>query len=269
MKMEWEMAERPAISNAALERMRRNEIALGMVIRLARSGEIAAVARASGHDFLFLDTQHALYSLETIGHIVQAAHGHGIATIVRVPRFDDPDIARLLDAGASGIVVADVADADQARRVVEACRFPPRGRRSVQSTYPVTGYRPYPVADLLAEIEDKTLVGCMIETTQGMHKLDDIAAVDGVDLIHLGCTDLLADMGRPGAFDDPELVGAVHRVISTCRAKEKFAGLGGDRDLGRLAGYFDRGLRFHTTQTDITYLIEAASQRTRAMRAGR
>jgi 2-keto-3-deoxy-L-rhamnonate aldolase RhmA len=259
----------PAVGNAALERMRANEVALGMVIRLARSGEIAAIAKASGHDFLFLDTQHGLYSLETLGHVIQAALGCGVAAIVRVPRFDDPDIARLLDAGASGIVVADIADADQARRVVEACRFPPRGKRSVQSTYPVTRYRPWPVVDLLAELEAKTLVGCMIETAEGLRNLDAIAAVDGVDLIHLGCTDLLADMGRPGAFDDPELVDAVHRIISTCQANGKFAGLGGDRDLDRLAGYFERGLRFHTTQTDITYLIEAGSQRTRAMRAGR
>lgn len=265
------MPEMPHIENTPLERMRSGEITLGLVVRLARSGEIAAIAKASGHDFLFIDTQHALYSLETIGHIIQAAIGCGIATIVRVPRYDDPDIAKLLDAGASGIIVADIANAEQARKVVESCRFPPLGKRSVQSTYPVTRYRPYPIAALLAELERKTLVGCMIETAEGMRNLDDIASMEGVDLVHLGCTDLLADLGRPGAFDDPELIAAVHRIIEVCAANGKFAGLGGDRDIGRLKGYFKRGLRFHTTQTDITYLIEAASQRAKALRddAGR
>ena len=99
------------------------------------------VAATSGHDFLFVDSQHAAFSIETVGHIAQAALGCGVATIVRVPRYDDPDIARHLDIGASGIVVADVANAEEARRVVEACRFPPLGRRSVQSTYSVTRYR--------------------------------------------------------------------------------------------------------------------------------
>ena len=263
------MAQLPDIRNAALERMRDGHLALGMVVRLARSGEIAAIAKASGHDFIFIDTQHALYSLETIGHIIQAALGCDVATIIRVPRFDDPDIAKLLDAGASGIIVADIADAEQARQVVDACRFPPLGKRSVQSTYSVTGYRQYPITSLLAEIENKTLVGCMIETREGMDNLEAIAATPGVDLIHLGCTDLLADMGRTGAFDDPDLVKAVHRIISVCKAEGKFAGLGGDRDLHRLAGYFEKGLLFHTTQTDITYLLEAAAQRTRAMRAAR
>ena len=246
--------------------MRAGEVALGLVVRLARSGEIAAIAKASGHDFLFIDTQHALFSLETIGHIIHASLGSGVATIVRVPRFDDPDIAKLLDAGASGIIVADVATAEQARRIVEACRFPPTGKRSVQSTYSVTGYRPYPIAELLQEVERKTLVSCMIETMEGVRNLDEIASVDGVDMIHIGCTDLLADMGKPGRFDDPEMLNVVHRVISVCRDKGKFAGLGGDRDLGRLAGYFAKGLSLYTTQTDITYLIEAASARTRALR---
>lgn len=258
--------EKLHVGNAALEKMRAGEVTLGLVVRLARSGEVAAIAKVSGHDFLFIDTQHALFSLETIGHIAQAAIGCGVATIVRVPRYDDPDIAKLLDAGVSGIVVADVADADQARRVVEACRFPPLGKRSVQSTYSVTGYRPYPIADLLREIEDKTLVACMIETVEGVENLDAIAAVEGVDVIHLGCTDLLADMGKPGAFDDPELLSVVHRLISACSANGKFAGLGGDRNLERLAGYIEKGLRFHTTQTDITYLIEGASQRAKALK---
>lgn len=256
----------PKVENAALDRMRRDEVALGLVVRLARSGEIASIAAASGHDFLFLDTQHALYSLETLGHIIQGALGAGVATIVRVPRHDDPDIAKVLDAGASGIIVADVSDAGQAREVAAACRFPPRGRRSVQSTYPVTRYRRHAIGDLIAEVERQTLVGCMIETAEGLANLDEIAAVDGVDLIHIGCTDLLADLGRAGRFDDPALVAAVHRVIDASRANGKFAGLGGDRDIGRLRGYFARGLRLHTTQTDITYLIEAASARANALR---
>lgn len=258
--------ERPIVDNAALARMRAGELALGLVVRLARSGEIAAIAAASGHDFLFLDTQHALYSLETIGHIAQAALGCGVATIVRVPRYDDPDIPKLLDNGACGIVVADVENAEQARLVVEACRFPPLGRRSVQSTYSVTRYRPWPVAELLAAIERNTLVACMIESTAGLANVEAIAAVDGIDLVHLGATDLLADMGRPGAFDDPDLATAIRRLIAACRANDRFAGIGGDRDIARLHGYFAEGLLFHTTQTDISYLIEAASRRAAAMR---
>jgi len=260
------MTAAPEIDNAALARMRAGDIALGLVVRLARSGEIVSVARASGHDFIFLDTQHALYSLETIGHIAQAAIDAGIAVIVRVPNCDDPDIGKLLDAGIAGIVVSDVSNAREAQRLVDACRFPPRGRRSVQSTYSVTRYAPYPVASLMAEIEHKTLVACMIETVEALENLDAIAAVEGIDVLHLGATDLLADMGVPGAFDHPDLHAAVERLITACRRNGKFAGLGGERDLGRLAAYFSLGLQFHTTQTDISYLIDAARRRVESLR---
>lgn len=252
--------------NAALARMRNGELALGLVVRAVRSGEIVSIAAASGHDFLFVDTQHALFSLETIGHIAQAALGAGVAAIVRVPRHDDPDIGRLLDAAVSGIIVADVATAEQARAVVAACRFPPLGRRSVQTTWSQVRYRPFPAADLLRALERQTLVGCMIETMEGVENLDAIASVEGVDLIHLGCTDLLADLGRPGAFDDPALAAIVERAVQVCAARGRFLGIGGERDLGRLAALARRGLRFYTTQTDITYLIQAASERTRALR---
>ena len=84
--------------------------------------------------------------------------------------------------------------------------------------------------------------------------------------MHLGCTDLLADMGKPGAFDDPELAVVVDGLFAACKRHGKFAGLGGDRDLDRLAAYIGKGMRFHTTQTDITYLIEAASRRADALR---
>ncbi len=258
--------DKPHIDNRVLERMQAGEVALGMVLRLARSGEIVGIAGTSGHDFVFIDTQHALYSLETIGHITQAAIGSGIAALVRVPRFDDPDIAKFLDTGASGIIVADVGNAEQARRVVEATRYPPLGRRSVQSTFSATRYRAYPVKELLAEVERKTLVSCMVETAEGAENLEEIAAVEGIDMIHIGCTDLVADWGKPNAFDAPELRDFVHNAISVCKKHGKFIGLGGDRDLDRIAGYVSKGLNLYTTQTDITFLMQAASRTTSALR---
>ena len=118
------------LPNPALDRMRSGDVALGMVVRLGRSGDIARIAKASGHDFLFIDGQHALYSLETIGHIAQAALGCGVTPMVRVRGWNDPDMPLLLDNGVMGIIVPDVSNPAQARAVVDACKFAPVGRRS-------------------------------------------------------------------------------------------------------------------------------------------
>src|SRR5437899_1247360 len=130
-------ADLPDIINPVKARMAAGDVALGMIVRLARSGDIARIAKTTGHDFIFIDRQHALFSLETVGHIAQAALGCGVAPLVRVRSCDDPDTSLLLDNGATGIVFPDVNSAADARRAVAACKFPPIGKRSVAGAYPM------------------------------------------------------------------------------------------------------------------------------------
>jgi len=257
----------PLPVNPVLQRMRAGDVALGMNVRLGRSGDIAAIARASDHDFLFLDTQHAIYSTETLAHIAQACRGSGVAPLVRVRGCDDPDTSLLLDAGVMGIVFPDVNSAAEARKAVNTAKFPPIGKRSVAGSPSLFDFRPMPVAEVGRALNDITLVVCMIETPEGLANLEDIAAVDGVDVIHVGCNDLLVNMGKPGAFGDPEIVAAIERVIAVAEAHGKFAGLGGDRDLVRQVGFIRKGVKFVTTQTDIGFLIAEASRRTGELRA--
>ena len=119
--------------NPVKARMQAGDVALGMIVRLSRSGDIALVAKTSGHDFIFIDGQHALFSLETIGHIAQAALGCGVAPLVRVGSCRHPDTSLILDNGAMGIVFPDVNTSADAKAAVDACKFPPIGKRSIMS----------------------------------------------------------------------------------------------------------------------------------------
>jgi len=254
------------LKNPVIERMRSGDVSLGMIVRLARSGDIARIANTTGHDFIFIDMQHSLVSLETVGHIAQAALGCGVAPLVRVRSCRDLDTSLILDNGATGIIFPDVNSAADAKIAVDACKFAPIGKRSVSAGYPVFDLRPVPLADSVAALNASTLVVCMIETREGLANVEEIAAVDGVDVLHVGCNDLLAAMGKPGAFGDPEIVAAIERVIAACKAKSKYAGLGGERDLERQNSFIKKGVRFVTTQTDIGFLMAAASQRTAQIR---
>jgi 2-keto-3-deoxy-L-rhamnonate aldolase RhmA len=237
-----------------------------MIVRLARSGDVVRVAKSTGHDFIFIDAQHSLFSLETIGHIAQAGLGCGTAVLVRARSCQDPDISLMLDNGVSGIVFPDIDTAAEARQAVDACKFAPIGKRSVAGGYPNFDYRPVPLAHTVRALNDATLVVCMIETREGLRNIEEIAAVKGVDVIHVGCNDLLAAMGKPGAFGDPEVVAAVERVISVATQHGKFAGLGGERDLDRQLAFIRKGVRFVTTQTDIGFLMAEAARRTEQIR---
>lgn len=252
--------------NPVKQRMQAGEAAFGLNVRIARTADIARIAKASGHDFIFIDTQHSIFDLETIAHIAHTALAIGVAPFVRVRGIDDPDVSLMLDNGVTGIVYPDVDTAAQARRAVKICKFPPLGRRSVAGGYPHFDYRPVPLRESVPQLNDSCLLVCMIETLEGLANVEAIAAVDGVDVIHLGSNDLLVNMGKPGQFDDPDIVAAQDRVIAAAKMHGKFAGCGGNRDVTRQAAAIRRGARFLTTQTDVGFLMAAASAWTAGVR---
>jgi len=256
----------PQLTNPVKAKIAAGGAALGLGVRMSRSAEIARIAHATGHDFLFVDVQHSLFGLETIGHIAQAALAIGIAPFARVRSVHDQDVQALLDNGITGIVYPDVNTAEEARLAVNAVRFGPLGRRSVTGGYPYFDFRAVPPAEALPAVDAATLLACMIETREGVANIEAIAAVPGIDVIHIGMNDLLTNMGKPGQYNDPELEAAVARVLAACRANGKAFGCGGNRDPKAQAAVIRRGAQFLTTQTDIGLLSAGAGAWTRGIR---
>ena len=260
------MAGTETLPNPIKELFKQDKVALGMNVRLARSGDIAGIAKSTGHDFIFVDAQHSLYNVETIGHIALAALGVGVAPLVRVRSFDDPQTQVLLDNGVVGIVFPDVNNADQAREAVRRAKYPPIGTRSVGGGYPILNYRPTPVPDAVAALQDNTLVVCMIETQEGLDNIDAICAVEGVDVIHVGSNDLLTAMGKPGSFGSAEHIAALEKVIAACKKHGKVPGVGGDRNLARQVEFIRKGMRFITTNSEIAFILAEGSRVTGELR---
>jgi 2-keto-3-deoxy-L-rhamnonate aldolase RhmA len=260
------MANPVGVSHPLKELFKAKKVALGLLTRLARSGDIARIAKTTGHDFIFIDGQHSLYNVETIGHMAQAALGIGIAPLVRVRSCDDPQTQVLLDNGVTGIVFPDVNTAAEAKRAVNRARFPPLGKRSVAGTYPIFDYRAMPMPDTVAALTENTLVVCMIETQEGLDNVEAIAAVEGVDVIHVGSNDLLTAMGKPGTFGSEQHIAALDRVIAAAKKHGKIPGVGGDRNLARQTDFIRKGAQFLTTNSDIAFLTVEAMRVTGELR---
>jgi len=256
------------LTNPVKEKLRAGGVTLGLTVRISRSPDVARIARATGHDFIFIDAQHSIFNLETIIGIAHTALAIGIAPLVRLRSTNDPDASLLLDNGVTGIVYPDVNTAAQARKVVEVCKFPPIGKRSVVGGYPHFDYLSVPLTEVMQMLNELCLLVCMIETVEGLNNVEDIAAVPGVDVVHLGCNDLLCDMGKPGKFDDPDILAAQDRIIKSARTAGIFAGCGGNRDVERQVRAIRSGAQFVTTQTDIGFLSAAAAQWTHGIRKG-
>jgi hypothetical protein len=129
------------------EKLAAGELVLCMNLRLARSVDIAMVAKAGGYDALYVDMQHAPYSIETTATICAAALGIGITPLVRVPSHDPQWMSRVLDGGAQGVILPDVNTSAEAKTIVSACRFPPLGKRSVMGLGPALGYQAIPLGE--------------------------------------------------------------------------------------------------------------------------
>ena len=224
-------------------------------IPAAESTEAAAFA---GLDFSIFDLEHALIDDAQIAALLRAAEASGIAPLARLPHADGPRIGRLLDAGLAGIFVAHVRSAAAAREIVEATRYPPRGHRSAAGTR-ATGYgRTASLPELIDSEGGDPAVVAMIEDGTGVENASEIAAVDGVDALFLGTTDLSVDLGAPGQRDHPDVVAAVSAVCEAAAAHGISAGVpvasGAD---GRIA--LERGATFVATG-DVHTLIGGLEQ---------
>lgn len=246
------------LTNPVLDAIRADEAARGLSVRLVRSPEIARIAKATGHHFLFIDAQHAVFDLETITAIASTALAVGVAPLVRVRAPDDPNVPVLLDNGVTGIVFPHVNTVDEAKRCVAMCKFAPIGRRSVGSVFPQLMGRNLSLADTISQINGSTVVVAMVETRRGLDNIEAIAAVPGLDVVHIGTNDLMMDLGLPGSLDHPAVDAALDRAVAACRAAGIAAGCGGIRDVARQAAVIGRGIRFLTTQSDTGFLMAAA-----------
>ena len=138
-----------------------------MAMRLARPTrliDIARIARASGHQYIFIDGQHGVFNAETICNLANAALEIGVAPLARVKSLNDPETPVLLDNGVSGIIFPDINTPEEAERAVAICRYPPIGRRSVGANFPQFDARAVPASVAVPAINASTVVVVMVET---------------------------------------------------------------------------------------------------------
>lgn len=235
-------------------------VAVGLNVRLSHSAEVARIARRSGYSFLYIDAQHAPFNLETMAGIAHTSLACDVAPIVRVRSWDDPNISVLLDSGVTGIVVPDTETAAQARAVVRKCKFTPVGERSLGGQDIHYDYGPAPAAQVMVEENAAVLVILMVESVAGLNAVEDLAAVPGVDGIYLGGNDMLASMGKSGAYDDPEIYEALDQVVAAARTNGLFVGCGGLMGPTRQAEVIRRGVQFITTTSDLGALASGAAR---------
>jgi len=218
---------------------------------LTTSPDVAEIMGYAGLDFLLIDHEHGQGSIgDAIGQL-RALKGGDCTGIMRVPTNDPIYIKRALDAGVAGIMVPNIANANEARLVVAACRYPPHGMRGAFGGMRAMNYGFN--SGYYAAAADDLLVIVQVENAAAIDEIDTIAAVDGIDMIFIGPRDLSASLGKLNQFDDPAVRAEIERAEKAILRSGKL--LGSTAANGKIAREMAaRGHRFIIPGSDVTLL---------------
>ena len=241
-----------AVPSAFRARLRAGETVIGSFVNLGSplTTEIMGIA---GFDWLVLDLEHGAGNEVALLTQLQALSAADTAAIVRVEGIDLPRFMHALDLGADGVLVPRLRSVEDARRCVEYCRY--AGLRGVARYnrswhWGLSGRS-------LADADAETVCAVQIETREALEAVDEIAAVDGVDVLFVGPSDLAHALELHGPPDDPELVDAAAAVAAAAQAHGKTAGiLVGSLD--QLRPYQEAGFRFLGCNSDGGLLTTSA-----------
>ena len=255
------------MKNIAKEKILNNELCLGVGLRQSRTVDIGKIMATSGYDWLFIDMEHNSMDIDIASQISVAAQDAGITPIVRVPDFAHHHATRVLDCGAMGVVFPHVENADIAKKLVSYCLYPPKGHRSMTGVLPQLDFKQQPIADVASIINKNMLIVIMLESPEAIDNVDSIAAVDGVDVILIGTNDLCMEMGIPGDYSNPKVKDAYTKVIETCKKYGKTPGMGGVYNEELMSEYIKMGMRFILSGSDLSFMMQSASQRSNKLRS--
>jgi 4-hydroxy-2-oxoheptanedioate aldolase len=183
----------------------------------------AEVMAHTGLDWLCIDMQHGCIDYSDTVPMLTAISTTNVTPFVRVPWNEPAIIMKVLDAGAYGVIVPMVSNRAEAERAVAACRYPPAGMRSNGPNRVLL----YGGSDYQKHANDEIACVAMIETPEGIEKMDEIISTPGLDAAYIGPTDLALALGLPPVMDndEPKHIATVNRILESCKRHNKIAGM--------------------------------------------
>ena len=244
--------------NPVKEKLRKNQASLGGWIQIGHP-VVAEIMAHAGFDWLAIDNEHGIIDIETGMNIFNAMRGTNVVPMVRVQENNEIIIRRWCDAGARGIIVPMVNDADQARVAVTAIKYPPLGRRGF-------GYcraNCYGVAfDKYAkDANDDILLIVQIEHIDAIRNIDSILSVPGVDAAFIGPYDLSGSMGLTGQLYHPDVIAAGDTMLNACKQHNKAPGIHVvSMDADRVRSFIAQGFTFIAASIDTVFIRHGCEQ---------
>jgi 2-keto-3-deoxy-L-rhamnonate aldolase RhmA len=236
------------------QRVRSGEVLTGTLISLP-SPEICELLANVGYDWLFIDAEHGAFNPQQAQSLLQAAAP--TPCLIRVPEGESIWLKKALDIGAAGIIVPQVHNSAQARKIIRHCKYAPAGDRGIgigrAHKYGMDFER------YLEKANEETAVVLQAESCEAVDNINDIVNLKGVDAILVGPYDLSSSLGQPGEINHPLVQSAIDKIIIACQDANVSMGFFGVSAEAVLP-YKERGFTLLTVGVDTTFLIKSASE---------
>lgn len=231
------------------------ETLLGTIVSL-RSPEVAELLAETGFDWLFIDGEHGAFDIADIQAVLQAADSLKTC-IVRIPALDEAAIKKVLDIGATGVIVPQIHTAEQAEAVVRWGRYPPQGGRGLGvARVQRYGFALQRYAD---SANEEVVLIVQAESADSVENIDAIAAVPGIDAVLIGPYDLSASLGHAGQVDHPVVTEAIAHIIQVCKTHDRPLGIFG-MTAASVQPYREQGVTLIAAGMDSVLLGTAARE---------
>ena len=238
----------------SIKELRNGKAIVGTMIRLIRNPAIVLVAANAGLDFVMYDMEHGSYSFESIADAATLAKTRGIDCFVRVPELSKGNISRALDCGVTGVMVPMIRDAEEARKFANWAKYAPIGERGFGSNGPHTEYRnaAKDSENFMQNENPRVLTIAQIELSEAIDNIEEIAAVEGIDVLLIGPADLSNSLGITGQFNHPKMDEAISKVAAAAKNHQKIFGFHAGEELIRK--WIPSGLTLIMSMLDINFL---------------
>lgn len=250
--------------NSIHRAVREGRAALGTGLKEFASRGVPWIIEASGFDYCMIDHEHGAFDMETIADLAGWFQATNVSAIVRIHKSFANLIPVILDQGIMGIQVSEVDTVEEARAIVQLAKYPPIGNRGISGQGMHTGYRSHGArhATEYAPWANANIIVCAaIESLEGLDNVEAIAAVEGIDMIAYGHSDLSARLGVHLQLEHPTFKAAVRRIVEACQANGKLA-RGSAETEAQIEEYWQLGCRvLNLPGTDVSTYLDGLKAR--------
>ncbi len=213
------------------------------------NAELVELIGMMGFDCLWICNEHAPIDASLLKEMIRAGRVSGMDCMIRTGESSYDDFIRFLEMGANGLMVPHLRDAEHAREIVRRSKFPPIGERGIDGISADADFGLLPTNEYIRQANDETFIVLQIEDMGVLERIEEIAEVEGIDVLFVGPADLSLSMGIPDAVKDPKILKVIERVVRACDGKSVVCGTP-YIDTEHCKKLMDMGVKFFTGVSD-------------------